>query len=122
MADLKFKEKIRAVGIAGLVMACGAILFKFIPAQIFGREILFDASLHLIIAIFALYTGWYFIDQNKSWRIPYFIISSMTIIIISIQRISVNAHNDIGLLAGLFISLFAIYISRLKYFRGRISF
>jgi hypothetical protein len=90
--------------------------------QIFGQDIKFDASAHITIAMFALYFIWFFIDQNKSWRTIYFIFSLAVISIISIQRILVDAHNDIGLLAGLLLSLCAIIYSQKKYFKDKFKF
>jgi membrane-associated phospholipid phosphatase len=120
--ELSAGEKIRSIVIAALIMAIGLIFFKFVPMSIFGRDILFDASMHLTVACLVLYILWYFVDQNKSWRIPFFIFSAAVVIIISEQRVIADAHNDIGLLAGLLLSIIAIAVSRWKYFRRRISF
>lgn len=116
------QKKIKSLITAGLVMASGLILFKFIPMHIWGRDILFDASLHLTATIFALYILWYFIDQNKKWRMPFLAISLIIIFVVSTQRIIEYAHNDIGLLLGLAISVFAIAVSRPDYFKGKFDF
>lgn len=120
--NFSVKDKIESIILAGLIMAFGIVLFKFVPSQIFGKEILFDASLHLTIAVFILYILWYFVDQNKSWRVTYFIFAFAVIVIIAVQRIISNAHNDIGLLTGLLISVIAIIVSRYSYFKNKISF
>ena len=120
--ELSVKEKIRSLIIAAVIMAVGLILFKFIPMEIFGENILSDASMHVTVASLILYILWYFVDQNKSWRIPFFIFAAAVIIIVSVQRVIANAHNDIGLLAGLLLSIFAIMASRWKYFKRRVSF
>ncbi len=122
MERLSVKRKILSLLIAAIVMAIGILLFKYAPMSVFGRDILFDASLHLTLAIFALYVVWYFIDQNKSWRIPYFVFSLAVVVIVSVQRILVDAHNDIGLLAGFIISIVAIVVSRWKYFHNKFEF
>ena len=90
--------------------------------QIFGADIKFDASAHITITMFTLYFIWFFIDQNKSWRIIYFIFSLVVLSIVAIQRILVDAHNDVGLLAGLILSLFAIVFSQKKYFKDKFNF
>lgn len=119
---LSVKGKILSLVTAAVIMSLGLILFKFVPMSIFGRDILFDASMHLTVAIFALYVVWYFVDQNKIWRLPFFILAFAVIIIVSVQRIVANAHNDLGLLAGFIISAVAIIISRWKYFRDKFEF
>jgi len=107
---------------AGTVTAAGLLLFKYLPMSIWGRDILFDASGHIASAIFVLYVLWFFIDQNKQWRTPFFIFAAMVLIVISLQRIIDNAHNDIGLLLGLGLGLFAIGVSRWKIIKKRLKF
>jgi membrane-associated phospholipid phosphatase len=120
--ELSFKGKILSLVLAAVFMAVGLVLFKYIPMSIFGKDILFDASMHLTITMFVLYVVWYFVDQNEKWRIPYFILALVVITIISVQRVLVNAHNDIGLLAGFIISVVAIIISRWGYFHNKFNF
>lgn len=120
--ELSYSEKLTSLIVAAAVMSVGLILFKFLPMKIFGREILFDASMHLIVGIFVLYVLWYFVDQNKSWRIPYLFFAAVVVLVISVQRVMANAHNDIGLLAGFIISAIAIIVSRLDYFKDKFSF
>ncbi len=107
---------------AAIVMALGLLLFKYIPMQIWGDEILFDSSAHITIAIFILYTLWFFIDQKKSWHIPFFLFSFLVLAVVSMQRILDNAHNDIGLLGGLVISVSAIIYSQFSKFKRELSF
>jgi len=120
--DISFKKNVRSLIIAAIVMIVGLALFKFVPMSLFGEDILFDASMHLTIAIFVLYAFWYFIDQNKGWRLPYFIFSIAAIVVVSVQRIIANAHNDIGLLVGFIISAIAIVVSRWGYFHDKFDF
>jgi membrane protein CcdC involved in cytochrome C biogenesis len=120
--QLSTPQKIKSLIITGIIMALGIALFKYLPVYLFGKDILFDASLHITIAVFVLYIGWYFIDQNKNWRNPYLLLSCLIVIVIAIQRIISNAHNDIGLLLGLILSLFAIIISRQDYFKNKFNF
>ena len=119
---MTFFEKIKALAIAFVIMSAGLAIFKFLPMYIWGSDILFDASTHVTTAIFLLYVAWFFIDQNKSWHTPFFIFSLVIITIISMQRILVFAHNDIGLLEGFSISLLAIILSRWSYFKKKLSF
>jgi len=114
--------QIRKIFIAGSLMAIGLLLFKFLPMGIWGRGILFDASAHLTVSIFFLYIIWFFIDQNKDWRNVFFIFCALVLSIVSFQRIAANAHSDIGLLLGLILSLFSIFIAERRRFKGRIKF
>lgn len=107
---------------AGIVMAVGILFFKVLPMELFGDDILFDASLHVTSTIFVLYIIWYFIDQNKYWRIPFFLFVAVVLSVVSFQRIAIGAHNDVGLLLGLSISLLAIIASRPDYFKGKFDF
>lgn len=115
-------EQIKSIIFTGIIMTIGLLLFKFLPMQLFGSNILSDASMHITLACFILYIGYFFIDQNKSWRIPYFIFCLAVLTIIALQRILVNAHNDLGLLAGLLLSLLAIVIGNWENLRGEIDF
>jgi hypothetical protein len=108
--------------VAALITAVGLLLFKYLPMSIWGRGILFDASGHIASAVFILYVLWFFIDQNKSWRMPYFIVSAMALMVIAFQRIADNAHNDIGLLLGLTLGLIAIGASQWKKLSKRLKF
>lgn len=119
---LATKKKLRILARAGIVMAFGLILFKYIPMALFGNDILFDASAHITVASFILYTLWFFVDQNKKWQVPFIFFAIAVIIIISIQRILVEAHNDIGLLGGLILSISAIIYSQKEYFHKKITF
>jgi len=116
------KNKIKSLVTAGLVMSVGLFVFKLLPMQIWGSEILFDASFHITATIFVLFILWYFIDQNKKWRMPFLAASLAVVFIVAIQRILVDAHNDVGLLLGLAISVVAIMISRWDYFKGKLDF
>ena len=115
-------NKIKILAKTALVMIFGLFIFKFVPMEIFGRDIKFDASAHITITIFWLYVLWFFVDQNKSWRTIFFILSLVVISIVAIQRILVDAHSDIGLLGGLIISFVAIIYSQPKYFKNKFKF
>ncbi len=103
-------------------MAVGIFFLKLIPKFIFGDQILFDASFHLVTSFFFLYILWFFVDQNKNWRIPFFFVSLLFLSIVSFQRIADNAHNDIGLFLGLAVSIFSIGIAEKKYLKGKLKF
>ncbi len=107
---------------AAVVTAVGLLVFKYLPMSIWGREILFDASGHVASAIFVLYVLWFFIDQNKSWRMPFLIFSALVLFVIAVQRIIDNAHNDIGLLGGLALGLVAIAAAERKNVRKKLRF
>jgi hypothetical protein len=116
------KEKIKKIFIVGIIISIGLILFKLLPMLIFGNDILFDASAHISIAIFVLYILWFFIDQNRSWRIPYFIFAFFVLTVISIQRIINNSHNDIGLLSGLVLGILGIGVAEWKKIKNKLDF
>ena len=116
------KKKLIAIFRAFYIMIIGLLILKYLPMVLYGSNILFDASAHITFISFILYIVWYFIDQNKGWHIPYFIFIFLILAIVSFQRIIDNAHNDIGLLAGLIISLAAIIYSRQDYFKDKFSF
>ncbi len=118
----KSSGHLKPILIAGAVTVVGLLLFKYLPMSIWGRDILFDASGHIASAIFVLYVLWFFIDQNKQWRTPFFIFAAMVLIVISLQRIIDNAHNDIGLLLGLGLGVAGIAISQWKTVRKRLKF
>lgn len=105
-----------------MIIFAGLLLLKYLPMAIWGKDILFDASGHIASATLALYMLWFFVDQNKQWRIPFFIFAAMVLIVISLQRIVDNAHNDAGLLLGLMLGIIAIGASRWRIIKKRLRF
>ncbi len=103
-------------------MALGLFLFKYLPMHIWGEDILYDASFHITATIWTLFVLWYFIDQNPRWRMPYLAVALAVVFIVAIQRIIFDAHNDVGLLMGLGISIIAIVVARWDYFKGKFEF
>ena len=103
-------------------MLIGLYLFKWYPMSVYGRDILFDASAHIVFSSFILYVLYFFIDQNKEWRGPFFMFSFAVLMVISFQRIKDNAHNDIGILIGFLIALVSIIIPNLKSIKKKIEF
>lgn len=103
-------------------MALGILVFKFIPMAIWGENILFDASLHITTAFLVLYIIWFFVDQEKKLYTPFFILAGVVLFVISLQRIEANAHNDIGILLGVLISLVSIYSSEKEVLGKMIEF
>jgi hypothetical protein len=116
------KEEVKKLIVSGFVILIGLVLLKYLPMWLYGSGILFDASAHIAIAIFILYFFWFFIDQNKNWRIPYFIFAFMVLTIISVQRIISNNHNDIGLLMGLVLGLVSIGVAEWKRIKNKFDF
>jgi hypothetical protein len=104
-----------------VIMVVGLILFKYIPMYIYGKDILFDASSHMAWTSWGLYVFWFFIDQKKSWRVPYFALSAVILMIMGVQRIVVGAHNEIGVMLGLAVVGIAIIIPRWKEFKEGIK-
>lgn len=119
---LAFGEKIRALVVSALLMAIGILIFKYLPMHIWGPAIEFDASLHVTVAVFVLYIAWYFVDQNPRWHTPFFVFAALVVAIVAAQRLLVDAHNDIGVLAGIVLSLVSIALSRWASVRKKIHF
>ncbi len=119
---LHTKQQLLWITYTALLMAIGLILFKYIPQSISGKEILYDASYHVVFIILALYILWFFVDQKKSWRIPFFVFAGALIIIVSLQRVIAQEHNEVGIVLALIIGVFSIIIPRWKEFMGGIKF
>jgi|SRR3990167_174428 len=113
------KIKFKKVSLTLVIMLVGLYLFKWYPMSKYGDNILYDASAHIVFGSFILYTLYFFI--NKSWRIPFFTFSFAVLSVISFQRISVNAHNDVGLLLGVIISIVSIAIPNWKIIRKELA-
>ncbi len=120
--NARVKKQLVILAKTALYMAVGIALFKYVPMWLWGADILFDASLHMTAAIFVLYVLWFFVDQNKTWRVPFFLLAATVIAIVSLQRIAVSAHNDIWLLGGLCVSVCAIFYARKDTFKKRLRF
>ena|SRR3989344_1318666 len=123
--QLKMKElykKIISIFVCFFIMVIGLGLFKYLPMSIYGEDILFDASAHVVWTSFLLYVLWYFVDQSAKLRLPYFILSCAILIIVAVQRIVAGEHNEVGVLLGFAISIAAIVLSRWDYFRGKFDF
>ncbi len=118
----KTERQIIWIFLTGVIMLTGLILFKYIPMSIYGQNILFDASAHVVWTMFILYFGWFFIDQDKNMRIFYFIISVGILVIISIQRIIAHEHNEVGILLGFLVGSLGILIPRWKEFLRNLEF
>ena len=116
------RKKVMKIFFTLILMVLGLFLFKWYPMSIYGTDILFDSSAHIVFASFILYVMYFFIDQNKSWRIPFFLMAFSVLIVISFQRIYVNAHNDIGLLLGFVIAVASIAIPNWNKIRKKIKF
>jgi membrane-associated phospholipid phosphatase len=116
------KKQIKWLCWTFILNVIGLIIFKYIPMHIYGKDILFDASSHVAWTGFGLYFIWFFVDQNKSWRIPFFILSGVILIFMSIQRILEHQHNELGIMLGFFVIGLAIIIPRFKEFRKRLKF
>lgn len=95
------KIQIKHLIYTAILMTLGILVFKILPMYLFGEEILFDASRHVIILSFGLYFLYYLLIQGReNLKIPYFIFSSMILGVIAIQRIIAGEHNEYGILMG----------------------
>ena len=119
---LHTKQQLIWISYTTILIIIGLIIFKYLPMYLFDKNILYDASSHVLFIILALYILWFFIDQKKSWRIPYFVFAGALIIIISIQRIIAQKHNEVGIVLALIIGAFSILIPRWKEFMRGVKF
>ena len=103
------KIKIRHIIFTAVFMTIGILLFKILPEYLYGKEILFDASRHVVVLSFGLYFLYYFIQKRENWKIPYFIFSSMVLGVIAIHRFLEGAHNEYGVLMGFAIAGISIF-------------
>lgn len=120
--NFRKKDQLGKILTSAIFMALGAFFLKILPMRVWGNNILFDASFHIIFFSFCLYVIWFFIDQNKSWRLPFFLFVILILFVVSIQRIIDNAHNDVGLLLGIIISIISIAIAERKNLKNKIVF
>jgi ABC-type iron transport system FetAB permease component len=94
-----------------ILMTIGTLVFKSLPMYLYGEDILFDASRHIIVLSFGLYFLYYLFIQNKeSWKLNYVIFSSMILGVIAVQRILAVAHNEYGVLMGFAVAGFSIFL------------
>ena len=114
---MREKLQLKKIILAALFVALGILILKFLPMIIWGKGILFDASLHIATACLALYIIWFFVDQNEEWHLPFFVFSALILFVISVQRIIADAHNDIGLLLGFLFKFFRCYCRKEKFER-----
>jgi len=119
---LHTKQQLIWIAYTTVLMIVGLALFKYLPMYLFDSNILYDASYHVLFTILLLYILWFFIAQKKSWRIPYFIFSGALIIIVSLQRIIAQEHNEVGIILALLIGAISIVIPRWKEFMGGVKF
>ncbi len=119
---LHTKQQLIWIAYTTVLMIVGLALFKYLPMYLFDSNILYDASYHVLFTILLLYILLFFIDQKKSWRIPYFIFSGALIIIVSLQRIIAQEHNEVGIILALLIGAISIVIPRWKEFMGGVKF
>src|SRR3989344_8541668 len=107
----EFIKKIESLVICLALMSISILLFKFMPMEFFGNDILFDASQHVTITIFVMYFIWIFIDHKKLGK--YFLSFSIVVVLfMSIYRIVVKKHDIIGVSLGVLLSLLSIYLSK----------
>ena len=116
------KKQIKWLTFTAILNLIGLIIFKYTPMWIYGKDILFDASSHMAWTGFGLYFLWFFIHKNKSWRIPYFILSGVIMVFMGIQRVIAHEHNEVGVILGVLVIGLAIIIPRFKEFKGKVKF
>jgi len=116
------RKQIRWLLWTGIIMLIGLFFLKVIPMEMYGDDIMFDASAHITITVFILYVVWFFIDQNKSWRIFYLAFSLVVLTMVSLHRLIIQAHNGTGLIMGFLLSVIAILIPRWNKLKNKFDF
>lgn len=120
--DYRKRRQARWLIWTAITMLIGLFFLKVIPMEMYGEDILFDASAHITITTFILYFIWFFIDQNKSWRIFYLFFSLVVLTLVALQRIVAEKHDDIGLILGFVLSIIAILVPRWKQIKNKFEF
>lgn len=116
------KEQLHKLGIALSITLLGLLLLKYVPMMIFGQKILYDASAHVALTIFVLYGCWFFIDQNKTWRVPFFTVATGITVTVAIQRLIAHEHNEVGILLGMVVALLGIIAAEKELFKKGLKF
>jgi len=116
------RKQIRWLIWTGIIMLIGLFFLKIIPMELFGEDILFDASAHITLTVFVLYLVWFYVDQNKSWRNSYLVFSLVVLTLVALQRIVVEKHDGTGLLLGFILSVIAILVPRWNKLKNKFDF
>ncbi len=104
------KNNIKKIILTALFMLIFITLLKFLPIKDYGKNIQFDASLHLTITIFIIYSLWLFFKNERNSKL-FFILAIIAVALVSLQRILVQAHNAFGLLSAFLLSIISIILA-----------
>ena len=119
---LTTRQKLVSIMVSGSVMAAGLLLFKAAPMYLWGSDITFDASFHIVFVVFALHVCWFFVDQVPVWRMPFLVVSTGVVVIVALHRIIEGAHDEFGVMLGLMVACTGVVAAHWPYFSGRLSF
>jgi hypothetical protein len=107
---LGITPRVEKVGETIFIMIIGLLIFKYLPMFIFGSNILFDASLHVIFISLVLYVLYLTVEDHKQLRMAYLLFSIVVLVGIGIQRYVAFKHDLFGIIMGLVISYIAIML------------
>jgi len=93
-----------------ILMVIGSLLFKILPEYIYGKDILFDASRHVMTLALGLYFLYYFVQRKENWKLNYIIFSSGILCFMGVQRILSGEHNEYGVLIGYALAGIAVFL------------
>lgn len=106
----KNQLKIKKILVLIVFITIFTFLFKVIPMKLFGEDILFDASLHIMATSFILFLFWDLVFEKWKHRVIYIGFSFIVLAIVGIHRIVYLKHNLFGLTLGLGLSIISIYL------------
>ena len=112
---LGITKKVESLGYTILIMILGLVVFKCLPMLIWGKYILWDASTHIVLLSLILYVIYLIFEHNKYMRFIYVLFAIVALVFVGVQRYASMQHNLIGIVLGLLIAFFAIYIPRRRY-------
>lgn len=104
------KIQIRHLIYSTILMVVGSLTFKTLPEYIYGKDILFDSSRHVMTLALGLYFLYYFVQKKENWKLGYWIFSSGILCFMGVQRILSGEHNEYGVLIGYALAGIAIFL------------
>ncbi len=105
------KIETRQLVYSTIFMVIGSLVFKTLPEYLYGNDILFDASRHIMTLSLGLYFIYaIFIQKKENWKLNYVIFSAMLLGFMGVQRILSGEHNEYGVLLGYALAGLAVFV------------
>ena len=109
--DRAFKELIKIKEPIEAIIHLAA--YKFVEESYEDPALYYNNNIPILLHL---------LDYVNQREIPYFIFSGVLIIIVSLQRIIAQEHNEVGIILALLIGAVSIIIPRWKEFMGGVKF